>query len=194
MQSLHFFPTKPFSTFGEGGAVFCKEKKDYQFLIKLSNHGSTKHYQHSIIGSNSRMSEIQAGILNSKFGFLPENLTSRREIAKCYSKNLSDLDTFTLPIILTPQSSTFAQYTVLINSNEKRDNLHRFLTDEKIACSIHYPMPIYQQPAFKEFFVEALPVTEDACQRCLSLPIHHKMPIEDVEYVCEKIISYIKQT
>jgi dTDP-4-amino-4,6-dideoxygalactose transaminase len=75
----------------------------------------------------------------------------------------------------------------------KRDSLKQFLADNDIPSMVYYPIPLYKQEAFKEYYDgEELPVTEKLCSSVLSLPIHTEMDDETLNYITNKVKEFFK--
>ena len=61
---------KNLGCYGDGGLISVKNKKKYEFLLKLRTHGGTTRNQHDVIGYNSRLDEIQAAVLDTKLKYV----------------------------------------------------------------------------------------------------------------------------
>lgn len=179
-----FFPSKPLGAYGDAGACFTNDDEHAVKLKQLRNHGQDSRYHHSHIGINGRMDSMQAAVLLSKLAIYPEEIALREKVAKYYSEHLSEF--VKTPYIESHNQSVFAQYTI---ATEVRDQLQQKLKEKGIPTTIHYPYPIYMQPAFTSLGIKAgiCPVAELAAKCVLSLPMHPYMQKEEQAYIVEQI-------
>lgn len=189
-----FFPAKPLGCYGDGGAIFINDDKTAEYLKSIRVHGKGIHkYDNIRIGCNSRLDTIQAAILKVKFDeFRLMELEKINDIAKKYSEMLQGV--VIIPCVKEGGYSSWAQYTIQLESKNARDAMQKELKEQDIPTMIYYPKPLHQQVAFKNCkkYVEC-PVTERLCDTVLSLPIHPYLKISDVEFVCTKIKRIISQ-
>lgn len=189
-SAFSFYPSKNLGGFGDGGAVFTKEKEAYEKLVMLRNYGQSKRYHHDIIGINSRLDEIQAAILHCRLPYLEDWNKRRREIASRYTEGLKSLaDYLKTPAINPDSQHVFHLYVIQV---EERDALQNHLLEQGIQTLIHYPTPAHMQKAYEHLGYKkgSLPVTEHITQRILSLPMYPELTDEHVDLVIEKIISF----
>jgi dTDP-4-amino-4,6-dideoxygalactose transaminase len=183
-----FYPSKNLGCFGDGGLITTNSQHYYQELIALRNHGSYTRYHHEKLGYNSRLDEIQAAILRVKLPHLDSYNELRHRAAQHYTKLLKD-------IVITPQECIdgmhiYHQYTIL---HPQRDAIQAALKQANIASAIYYPIPIHQQPLFKNKYAHLdLPHTEEITAKCLSLPMFPELSKEQIEQVCSVIKETIK--
>lgn len=162
-----FFPSKPLGCYGDGGALFTDNDQLALQVQKISRHGQSGKYSHEILGLNARLDTLQAAVLLAKLTCFDDEVARRVEIAERYSKGLSAAsDRVKLPHLSSGTTSTFAQYTVEV---EQRELVKATLARHGIPSAVHYPLPLYRQPAFID---EAcfLPSCELSARRVLSLP------------------------
>ncbi|HUH73447.1 MAG TPA: DegT/DnrJ/EryC1/StrS family aminotransferase [Chitinophagales bacterium] len=180
-----FFPSKNLGAFGDGGAIFTPNEKLAQQLKMMANHGQSKKYIHEVVGVNSRLDTIQAGILNVKLKHLDEFTASRRKVAERYDQAFSNQTAIKTPFRISSSTHVFHQYTIQLKDEKTRNNLQEYLKSQHIPSVVYYPIPVYhQKPYFQEIF---LPNTEVLCQTVLSLPIHTEMTQLKIDYICEKV-------
>jgi dTDP-4-amino-4,6-dideoxygalactose transaminase len=189
--TFSFYPSKNLGAFGDGGAVSCNTREDYEKLRMLRNYGQSKRYHHDIIGINSRLDEIQAAILSVQIPFVNEWNQRRRELAKRYTERLID-------IVETPvEPPDFEHvYHLYVIQTDDRDQLQTYLLDQGIGTLIHYPIPAHMQTAYRylDYAENSLPATEHATKRILSLPLFPELDNEQVDYVVEKIREFCQGT
>ena len=184
-----FYPTKNLGAFGDGGALTTNnEEYDTEFRV-IRNYGSKKlHYENDIIGMNSRLDELQAGLLRVKLSHLNELNDERNRIADRYNKEVNN--EFIRPLQTRPGSNNvYHQY--VIHSN-KRDELMDYLKSFEIGSIIHYPIPPHLQKAYEYLGYKKgdLPIAEKYADEVLSLPMYNGMTFEEQSFIIEKLNNF----
>lgn len=179
-----FFPAKPLGCYGDGGAVFTNDDEvaDYLRSIRVHGKGSFK-YDNVRIGWNSRLDTIQAAILQVKLkAFREYELDAVNKVAETYTELLKDV--VKTPIVPDGIYSSWAQYTIRLESQEERDALQTYLKGRDIPTMVYYPKPMHEQKAFEGIkqYVEC-PVTEELCKTVLALPMHPYLTEENIELI-----------
>ena len=189
-----FFPAKPLGCYGDGGALFTDNDGLAEKLKSLRVHGKgTDKYDNVRIGVNSRLDTIQAAVLLPKFkAFVDYELADVNKVAQKYTQLLSGA--VKTPVIPEGYYSSWAQYTITLESREKRDSLQSSLKEKGIPSMIYYPKPMHRQTAFAglESARENFPVSDMLCGCVLSLPMHPYLSDEDVESVCDAVRSIVR--
>lgn len=184
-----FYPTKNLGGFGDGGALTTNNKYYAEEFKVIRNYGSKRiHYENEIIGMNSRLDELQAGMLRVKLKHLNELNDERRKIAKRYDEGINN--SLIHPLMTRPGSySVYHQYVVHC---EKRDELMNYLKETGISTIIHYPIPPHLQAAYKYLGYKKgdLPISEKYAKEVLSLPMYNGMSEEEQDFVIERINSF----
>ncbi len=155
--------------------------------IRIHGKGSSR-YDNIRIGLNSRLDTLQAAILQVKFqAFVEYELDDVNKVARLYSERLKD--TVKIPVIPEGYYSSWAQYTIQLESKEQRDALQEKLREQGIPTMIYYPKPVHRQSAFSYLKHPAgeLSVTESLCDMVLSLPIHPYLDEKSIEEIWEAI-------
>lgn len=164
-----FHPAKPLGALGDGGMLVTDDDKLAAAARQLRDHGSRARYDHVSVGYNSRLDAIQAAVLEVKLRHVEAHLAERERLARRYCELLRDADLL-LPETLPERRHAFAQFTVRTG---RRDVLRAALQAEAIGCAVHYPQPLYRQPAVAAMFEGlSLRTTEETCATCLSLPLY----------------------
>lgn len=185
-----FYPSKNLGAYGDGGALYTTDPELGEKMRMVANHGQAKKYVHDIIGCNSRLDSIQAAILNVKLKHLDNYCSARQEVADRYDLEFANVQQLETPKRMPYSTHVFHQYTLKVNDG-RRDELKEYLKENGIPSMIYYPIPLYQQEAFKPFTeVNFLPVTEQLCKEVISLPIHTEMTIEEIKYISNKVIKF----
>lgn len=185
---VSFYPTKNLGGFGEGGMIFTKDETLATVARQLRNHGESRRYVHERVGGNFRLDTMKAAILLVKLGHWDEFTERRRTHAARYDAMLSTAPV-TTPYVPEHQHPVYHQYSILC---ERRDELQAFLGDRGVQSGIYYAVPLHQQKCFASlgYGPGALPVTEDACGRILSLPCHPMLTADDQQYVAACIHEF----
>lgn len=187
-----FFPAKPLGCYGDGGAVFTDNDNIAEYLRSIRVHGKgSSKYDNVCIGWNSRLDTIQAAILLVKLKiFTGYELDAVNKVAEKYNRLLKGI--VKTPVIVENLYSSWAQYTIQLQSMEQRDGMQEYLKEQGIPTMVYYPKPMHRQTAFKDVkkYVECLN-TEDLCKKVLALPIHPYLKQEDMMMIVDKIKTYI---
>lgn len=190
-----FYPGKPLSCAGDGGAVFADSDEDASALRSLRTFGSTSEdrYVNARAGVNSRLDTVQAAILIEKIGPLREaELPKMSSIASIYGDSLRDF--VKVPRVPEGFSTSWAQYTIMTESRSERDGLKSHLDRLGVPSAVHYPLPLHFQGAMRGRFFQPVRLEESeksaACS--LSLPIHAYLSDCDIDTVIGAVISYYR--
>ncbi len=180
-----FYPSKNLGAFGDGGAVLVKDEALAREFRVFRNYGSEKRYYNKVVGANSRLDEMQAGLLRVRLKHLDEITEERVRIAECY------LTEITNPKLMLPQvrpKATAVWHQFVVRCKE-RDALAAYLNDREIGTIIHYPVPPHLSEAYAYLGHKAgfLPVTEQYAAEVLSLPVYNGMTAEEQSYVIEAL-------
>lgn len=185
-----FYPGKNLGALGDGGAITTNDEELASKIRALANYGSFQKYNHIYKGCNSRLDEIQAGILSVKLRCLEDWNEERRRIAKRYNTEIKNSNIM-LPSLNLEDLSThvFHTYPVLV---EERDTFIEYLKNCGIGTNIHYPIPIPLQKAYREFEneMDELPITRRICAEEVSIPLYPGMTEDEITYVICKINEY----
>lgn len=190
-----FFPAKPLGCYGDGGAIFTNDHGLAELLgsIRIHGKGSTR-YDNVRLGLNSRLDTIQAAILQVKFqAFIDYELEQINQIANLYTEKLKDI--VETPVIPEGYYSSWAQYTVQLESQRQRDILQEELKKRDIPTMVYYPKPLSQQTAFAGLSCtnDELMVTKGLCDRVLSLPNHSYLHRKEILAIVEEINKSISK-
>lgn len=187
-----FYPSKNLAAFGDGGALYTNDDELAARLKMIVNHGQSKRYYHDLVGCNSRLDSIQAAVLNEKLKHLDEYSQARERAANFYDRAFADCRRITVPFRAPYSTHVFHQYTLILE-NVNRNELHKFLADEKIPSMIYYPVPAHRQKMFSHFNTGSLhmPVTDWLTERVISLPMHTELDEEQLNYITYKVLQFV---
>ncbi len=184
---------KNLGCFGDGGMVFTNRADVNDKIRKLRNHGSAKRDHHSF-GFNSRLDDIQAGVLSAKMKHITEWTDQRIGWAKQYNEAFKDVQAIELPYAVPGYRHVYHLYVVETKDPAKRDEMLQFLQDNGVDAKTHYSIAIHNQEGFpwgKECEIRGdLTNAEKNAASCVSLPMFPELTQEEVDYVIEKVLEW----
>ena len=187
MAALSFYPTKNLGGFGDGGAILVDDPALAQRLRQLRNGGQSEKYQHDIIGTNSRLDDIQAAILRELLQTLAVETTRRRGIAERYFEAFAGL-----PLGLPEeQSYATAVYHLFVVRHPRRAAFMAALAARGVGTLIHYPIALHLQRAYAPLGGRKgdRPVVEQAADEIVSLPVYPELTDAQVG----RVIAAVKE-
>lgn len=190
ISCFSFYPSKNLGAFGDAGALLTNNQEYANKARIIRNYGSEKRYYNQTVGMNSRLDEMQAGLLRVRLKYLDELNNERIEIANFYSENIKNELLF-VPHVMNRVKHVWHQYVIRCKN---RDNLVKYLDDKGIKTLIHYPIPPHMSDAYAYLgYTEgSLPITERYAKEILSLPIYNGMTLEEMEYVVQALNEFGK--
>ena len=195
IATTSFFPAKPVGCYGDGGAVFTNNTEWAELIDSYHVHGKgSDRYDNVRIGINSRLDSIQAAILIVKLkAFKAYELIDVNKVAARYTEKLKDV--VKTPVVPEGYYSSWAQYTLQLESEKQRAGLQAALKALDIPTAIYYPIPMHQQTAFKYLNPDdnLCPVSERIAKTVLSLPIHPYLSEKDQDMICNAVREYLKK-
>lgn len=183
-----FYPSKNVGAFGDAGAVVTNDAEVAQELRILRNYGSEKRYYNKTVGANSRLDEIQAGLLRVRLKHIQEYEDERKKICEYYLRNICNSEII-LPKIREGVTTVWHQFVVRVKHREK---LISYLTEKEIGTLIHYPIPPHLSEAYRYLGYKAgdFPLAEQMAEEVLSLPLYNGMTKDEMEYVVYNLNSF----
>lgn len=183
-----FYPTKNLGAIGDGGAVVTNDPELAEKVRRLREYGwSAERNVSHVRGWNSRLDELQAAILRVKLEYLDSDNDQRRRIAALYDELLRESD---LVLPRRREDATHVFHLYVVRSGE-RDDLFLRLKADGVGASIHYPVPVQLQPAYRgRLRAGSLTNTERAAKEILSLPIYPELTDAEIERVVRSCVSY----
>jgi dTDP-4-amino-4,6-dideoxygalactose transaminase len=184
-----FYPGKNLGCFGDGGCVSTNDDKIAETIRLMGNYGSKIRYQHEMLGVNSRLDELQAGVVAIKLKVLDEWNSRRRKIAKMYLHELKNIGDLVLP-----EDNRGHVWHIFSVRTSKRDQLKEFLASNGIGVNIHYPKPIHLQPAYQYMNIKAgsFTITEKISKEVLSLPMGPHLTDSEAAYCVSKVKEFFR--
>ena len=192
IATTSFFPAKPLGCYGDGGAVFTNNDEWAQLMNSYRVHGKgTDKYDNVRIGMNSRLDTLQAAILQVKLRAFDKEVELVNEAARQYTELLKDH--VKTPVIPEDFGSSWAQYTIQLPNEGKRNTLQAALKEAGIPSMVYYPKTMHQQTAFaniqSSIFNLQCPTAERLCATVLSLPMHPYIDSADIKLICATLIT-----
>ena len=207
IATTSFFPAKPLGCYGDGGAVFTNNDEWAQLMNSYRVHGKgTDKYDNVRIGMNSRLDTVQAAILQVKLRAFDKEVECVNEAARQYTELLKDK--VKTPVIPEGFGSSWAQYTIQLPTEAKRNALQAALKEAGIPSMVYYPKPMHQQTAFKngQLTIDrsssarllstgrkngqlSCEKAERLCGTVLSLPMHPYIEPSDLERICSTLLA-----
>lgn len=188
LGAFSFYPTKSLGAFGDGGAIVTNNQQHKSTVRSLRNYGSTVKYHHEDIGYNSRLDEIQAGILSIKLNYLDEANEKKRKIANMYQNGISN-SKLVKPLTASTNSE-IAWHQYVLRTNQREDFIKHMKT-YGIGSMIHYPIPPHLSQAYahlsKPFKLE---LTEQYSESVVSIPIYSTLKERETSYIVDVINAF----
>lgn len=184
-----FYPSKNLGAFGDAGAIVTNDSKLAEDIRIFRNYGSEKRYHNKVVGANSRLDELQAGLLRVRLEHLDELLEEKTRICNRYLNELHN-DKIELPKIRKGATHIWHQFVIRCKD---RDSLIKYLDDKGIGTIIHYPIPPHLSEAYAYLGMKAgdLPITEQYAKEVLSIPLYNGMTNEEQDFVIEAINEFV---
>lgn len=183
-----FYPTKGLGAFGDGGCLVTADAELADKCRALRNYGSREKYHFEEVGMNSRLDELQAGMLRVKLTYLDELNAERRDIAARYLEGIRS-PWAVLPRVRPGATPTWHQFVI---HSPCRDQLRAHLLENGIGTEIHYPIPPHLSRAYRYlgYGPGDFPLTERAAGEVLSLPMFNGIREDETRRVIEAINAF----
>ncbi|MCM1263979.1 MAG: DegT/DnrJ/EryC1/StrS family aminotransferase [Butyrivibrio sp.] len=183
-----FYPSKNLGAFGDAGAIVT-DSADLADKVRIfRNYGSEKRYYNKVVGANSRLDEIQAGLLRVRLSHIHELEEEKRKICLRYLKEIDNKDII-LPAIREGATHIWHQFVI---RTYRREELINYLDAKGIGTIIHYPIPPHLSEAYQYLNIPkgSLPITEEYAETVLSIPLYNGMTDEEQDYVIAAINGF----
>ncbi len=188
-------------TTGEGGAITTNSQEIYEKIKLIRSHGrvDTSNYfnnpslsQYVGLGYNWRMSTLTAALGISQLQKLDKIIKMRKENAQYLSDNLSKISQIRVPNPPAGHEHIYQMYTIRLENEKIRDDLHNFLTTKEIFSKVYFH-PIHKTQFYTKFNTDnILPVTEMIASQVLTIPLYPNMVKEEKEYLTNSIMEFFE--
>ena len=195
VAATSFFPSKNLGCYGDGGAIFTNDDKLAHIIRGIVNHGMYERYHHDVVGVNSRLDSIQAGVLNAKLPLLDEYNAARRLAATKYNAAFAgNAHIITPDFDANENDHVFHQYVLRIIDAD-RNGLLQYLQDKQIPCAIYYPIPLHSQKAYVDtrYKEEQFPVTNQLVKEVIALPMHTELDDEQIKFITDSVLEFLNK-
>ncbi len=191
VSCFSFYPAKNLGACGEGGALVTNDAALAARAKSLREHGSTVRYHHDEVGYNYRLEGIQGAVLGVKLKHLAHWTRERQRVANRYAELLKDTP-LQLPTVTAGNESAWHLYTV---RSPRRDELKKFLDENKIGNAVHYPMPLHLQKVYASLGYKPgdFPVAEKASREVLSLPMFPELTDAQIQRVADVVKEFFRR-
>jgi len=187
--TFSFYPAKSLGCFGDGGALVTNDDGVAEQVELWRDHGRNKDGIVVDWGTNCRLDNIQAAVLNLKLKSFDAAIARRREIASRYERRLKHIRELILPPGPEADAEHFDTYQNYEMQSLRRDELREFLRQHEVGTLLQWGGRAVHQ--FKHLGFDAvLPRTELMTARFLMLPMHTALLNEDVDYICDVIEQF----
>ena len=193
VAATSFYPGKNLGAYGDAGAVLTDDADIADRIRALRSHGGLRRYEHTHLGTNSRLDSIQAAVLRVKLRHLPAWNAERRAAAALYTALLADLDQIVLPRVVPGNEHVWHLFVVRV---PQRDRVMGELQQAGIGAAIHYPAPIHRLPAFAWLDPSRAEVTraETYGDQILTLPLFPGITDDQVARVAAELRRVLRPT
>ena len=185
--SLH--PLKNLNVWSDGGVIVTSDDVLADKLRLLRNHGLVDRDTVQIMGCNSRLDTIQAVVGNWLIPRTQDIAQQRIKNAKYYDDGLRKISQIRIP----PRPADYRiVYHLYIVFAEDRDALLEHCIKSGIEAKVHYPVPIYRQPALHYLNHQEgdFPVTDCHAKNIISFPCDQHLSTEEMDFVIDTVTRF----
>lgn len=184
-----FYPGKNLGALGDAGIVTTNDPALAEKVKMLGNYGSKIKYQHVYQGTNSRLDEVQAGMLRVKLSHLDRWNQERNRIAERY---LREIHSSSIVLPLKGDDDYYCVWHIFAIRCSQREKLEKYMQENGISALKHYPIPMHLQEAYTNLNIQkgALPNAEEISGTELSLPMYYGMSDEMIDHVIAVLNSF----
>ena len=192
-----FHPRKVMST-GDGGMLTTNNPEYDKLFCLMRQHGMSvndrvRHSanqvifeEHSIVGYNYRMTDIQAAVGREQLRRMPDIIAARRRLAARYTVLLAEIPGLGTPYEPDYAHSNWQSYSVRLPEWCDQRDVMQFMLDHGVATRRGIMCAHREAPYAREVGYD-LPVSEWLQDRYIILPLYPQMTDGEQEYVCEML-------
>jgi perosamine synthetase len=202
LNAFSFHPVKHITT-GEGGMIATDDPEFAQRMRRFRNHGiTTDHRERNLqgawfyemidLGYNYRLTDFQCALGLSQLLKLPGWIIRRQEIARRYHEAFLNIPGIRLLEKRPEVSHAYHLYVIRLSlgiPGLDRDTVFRILRERGIGVNVHY-IPVHLHPYYRKRFGTGpglCPITEEAYEEIISLPMFPGMNDEDLKTVIDTV-------
>lgn len=187
VATISFYPAKVLGACGDAGAVVGADAALLDTVRVLGNHGRTSHYEHGLVGWNSRLAGFDAAFLDLGLDYLDARLVSRRRAADRYREAAS---TMGIEVIAPPAGYEENAYlnVCLVEAGERPGLIERLAADG-IGCGTVYPGAMSEQPGAEGLLLDHVggDQARSLSRRVVNLPLFAYIRDDEVDQVIEAV-------
>ena len=185
--SMH--PLKNLNVWGDGGIIATNDKKIYDKLRLMRNHGLINRDNCKLYGYNSRLDTIQAAVAIEMIKKIDVITASRIKNARYLNQKLSTIKEVELINERKNYKSVYHLYQFYCKN---RDKLNNYLRQNKIDSKIHYPKPLHLHDAAKKFnyYKGQFKNAETLAKKVISIPVHEFITKKQLDFIIKKIMEF----
>ncbi|PKW18390.1 dTDP-4-amino-4,6-dideoxygalactose transaminase [Saccharopolyspora spinosa] len=199
---LSFFPSKTLGALGDAGAVLTNDPQIAELVSGLRHHGRFGRTLNNfpgistetgLVGTNSKMDDIQAAVLLAKMTSLDADIARRAELAQAYRERLRGVPgVLRLPQVVDRGPGSVAVFYAYVIEVEHRDELVDHLARCGIGTETYYPTPLHLQPCFAGHGhrLGDFPASEAASERAVALPLYPDLEDGQLDRVCSAVSEF----
>jgi dTDP-4-amino-4,6-dideoxygalactose transaminase len=194
LTCVSFDPTKVIGAHGSGGLILAHDPAHAERLRRLRYHGHAGKRVYSEIGHNTQLPTVQAALISMKMNHEEAWRLRRQAIAAEYSRACADSGLLAAPQVRPGNTHIFHKY--VLSAGVHRDALAAHLKERGVATSVHYSLPLHEQPCFAGHHETAggrdgdLPATRKLVAEILSLPIYPELTDAEVAHIGDALRAF----
>jgi dTDP-4-amino-4,6-dideoxygalactose transaminase len=191
--TFSFYATKNITT-GEGGIVTTDNDDIAERLRLLRNHGMRARYQYESVGTNLRLTDIQAAIALPQLARLDATITQRQTHAQRLNVGLCGIPGVVTPVVASECRHVFHQYTIRVTEDAAidRDTLAAQLASRGVQSGIYYPRVVFDYDCYRthpNVVAADVPAARTTAAQVLSLPVHPGCSASDLDHIVDAVRS-----
>lgn len=188
---ISFYPAKVLGCLGDGGAVITNNKKIYEKIKLIRDHGR-KNLNLKYWGYNSRLDNIQAAFLNFLLKKLKKNIQKRRSIAKVYFKEFQKNKNIKCPPNNLIETNRFDNYQNFEVQCIRRDKLRKFLSSKNIGTILPWGGKAVHEYKNLGIYSNKLEKTEKIMRKSILLPMNQFLTTKEAQIIAKVINEFYK--
>lgn len=177
----------------EGGAVCFKDKQLGQKLYELKNFGIHGPEEIPAVGANAKMNEFCAAMGLCNLRHVDDEIAKRKAVVERYRERLCGVDGIQLNCVQDDVKSNYAYFPVVFEERlfgASRAEVFDKLAENGIgARKYFYPLTNTFECFHGKYDVTKTPVALHISKRVLTLPLYADLALEDVDRICDIVLS-----
>ena len=188
--SLH--ATKVFNSV-EGGTVCYKDKAFGEEIYRLKNFGINGPETVNGVGANAKMNEFCAAMGLCNLRHIDEEIEKRRLVVERYMEHLAGVPGLQLNPVQRDVQPNYSYFPVVFDEkvfgSTRNEVMAELGKNDIIARKYFYPITNSFDCFHGKYDVSETPVALHISKRVLTLPLYADLALEDVDRICDIILS-----